>query len=114
MFFSERIQACTAAGIGRDKLILDPGFGFGKTLEHNLSILSRLQTFAELDVPILIGVSRKSMFGQLLQLPVMERKNASVCAAMMAMERGASIIRVHDVLEHVQARDLYLAVRSSR
>lgn len=112
-FLSERIEACMAAGIDRQQLILDPGFGFGKTLSHNLAILSRLEQFAALELPLLIGVSRKSMFGQLLDLPVSERGNASVCAAMMAMERGASILRVHDVMEHVQARDLYLAVRTA-
>lgn len=96
-FFVERIEACVAAGIGRELLLLDPGFGFGKTLEHNLTLLGRLQEFCELSAPILVGVSRKSMFGALLNAPVDQRLHAGLAAAVMAVSQGARIIRAHDV-----------------
>ena len=97
-FFEQRIQACINAGIKRERLILDPGFGFGKNLEHNLGLLRRLDEFSSLNLPILVGISRKSMIGKLLNdRPVQDRLYGSIAAAVIAAMQGANIIRVHDV-----------------
>ena len=110
----ERIQACEAAGIPRERLLLDPGFGFGKTLEHNLTLLGRLQAFTEFSLPILVGVSRKSMFGALLDAPVDQRLHGSLAAAVMAVSEGASIIRAHDVRATVDALVVAAAIMAHR
>ncbi len=103
-FLARRIQVCEAAGIGRDRIIIDPGFGFGKTLEHNLLLLKHLDEFHTLGVPLLVGPSRKSMIGRLLDnAPVGERLYGSLAAAVIAAWQGAHIIRVHDVRATVQA-----------
>jgi dihydropteroate synthase len=103
-FLAERIAACGAAGIPRERLLVDPGFGFGKTLGHNLALLRGLPRLAALGVPVLAGLSRKSMIGALLGgVPVGERLHGSVAAAVLAVERGAAIVRVHDVGPTVQA-----------
>lgn len=96
-FLRERVSACEQAGIARQRLVLDPGFGFGKNLNHNLELLRRLPEFAELGCPLLVGLSRKSMLGELLGRDVSERLPGSLALAMAAAERGAGIIRVHDV-----------------
>ena len=97
-FLVARINACVAAGISRDKLIIDPGFGFGKTLQHNLSLLRRLDEFSTLGVPVLIGVSRKSILGALLDEPVpQQRVFAGAALAMYALRKGVTLIRTHDV-----------------
>lgn len=97
-FLDERIEACVNAGISRDNIIIDPGFGFGKTLGHNLLLLERLDEFQKLGVPVLAGISRKSMLGAILgNAPVEERLHASVAAAVLAWTKGAKIFRVHDV-----------------
>lgn len=99
-FFSERIEACISAGIAKDKIILDPGFGFGKTLDHNLSILKRFNEFKSFGLSLLAGLSRKSMIGALLDgRNVDGRVVGSVTAAIIAVQNGANIVRVHDVLE---------------
>lgn len=100
-FLTERIEACLRAGIPRELLILDPGFGFGKSLEHNYELLAKLDCFAQFDLPILIGLSRKSMIGNLLAKPTSERLAGSLAGAMIAAQKGAHIIRVHDVAETV-------------
>jgi dihydropteroate synthase len=111
-FFRQRIAACEAVGIQRKRLLLDPGFGFGKLLEHNLALLQNLQRFAELGLPLLVGISRKSMLGTILNgAPVDERLYASLAAAVMAVERGAAIIRVHDVRPTVDALKIVKAVQ---
>ena len=113
-FFNERIQACLEAGIPRERLLIDPGFGFGKTLEHNYELLAKLERFAQFELPILIGLSRKSMIGNLLARPTSERLAGSLAGAMIAAQKGAHIIRVHDVPETVdmlkvlQATQAYL------
>jgi dihydropteroate synthase len=109
-FLEQRIAVCEAAGIGRERLIIDPGFGFGKTLEHNLELLAGLGRFRRLGVPVLAGLSRKSMLGTLTGRPVDERLAASVAAAVIAAERGAQILRVHDVRETVDALRVLAAV----
>lgn len=100
-FLTERIEACLRAGIPRELLILDPGFGFGKSLDHNYELLAKLDCFAQFDLPILIGLSRKSMIGNLLAKPTSERLAGSLAGAMIAAQKGAHIIRVHDVTETV-------------
>lgn len=113
-FLTSRIAACEAVGIPRHKLIIDPGFGFGKTLEHNLSLLRELPTLAAIGVPVLAGLSRKSMIGQLLNPaappPAEDRLHGSVAAAVLAARNGARILRVHDVKPTVEALKIVSAV----
>jgi dihydropteroate synthase len=97
-FFRERIAACLQAGMVREKIVLDPGFGFGKTLAHNLALLDGLPHFAARGCPLLVGLSRKSMLGAILDgAPVDQRLHAGVAAAAIAVLNGARILRVHDV-----------------
>ncbi len=103
LFLRERISAAEAAGIARNRIAIDPGFGFGKTLAHNLDLLRELETFCALGVPVLAGLSRKSMLGAITGRDVGERMAASVAAALLAVQRGAAIVRVHDVRETVDA-----------
>ena len=102
-FFEQRILACQQAGIVKERLILDPGFGFGKTLEQNYQLLAKLEQFQPLGLPILSGTSRKSMIGNLLNRAVDERLAGSLTTALVAAQKGARIIRVHDVKETVDA-----------
>ena len=102
-FFAEHIQRCVTAGIVREKIILDPGFGFGKTLAHNYRLLATLEKFHHFNLPILVGMSRKSMVGQVLNVPPKERVLGSVSCAVIAAMKGAQIIRVHDVKETFDA-----------
>jgi dihydropteroate synthase len=111
-FLAGRVAACETAGIPRDRLLVDPGFGFGKTLAHNLALLRDLAALRGLGVPVLAGLSRKSMIGALLDgAPVGERLYGSLAAAVLAVERGAAIVRVHDVAPTVQALRIVAAVR---
>ena len=110
-FLQLRISAAQAAGIERDKLIIDPGFGFGKTLQQNLQLLNSLSDFKVLDLPLLVGISRKSMLGLIIDKPVEERLYASLSAAVIAAQAGADIIRVHDV---IQTRDALAVVQALR
>ncbi len=112
-FLAARIDACRAAGIPRERLLIDPGFGFGKRVEHNLRLLARLPELATLGCPVLVGLSRKSMIGALLDLDVEERLVPSVALALMAVERGARLVRAHDVAETRQALRLFAAVQAS-
>ena len=96
-FLGERVAACESAGISRERIVVDPGFGFGKTAEQNLALLRGLPELAALDVPVLAGLSRKSTLGQITGRPVEGRLAASLAAALLAAERGAKIVRVHDV-----------------
>ncbi|MDN6181076.1 MAG: dihydropteroate synthase, partial [Halomonas subglaciescola] len=109
-FLLQRIAACEGAGLGRERLVLDPGFGFGKTAEHNLRLLNRLQALGELDLPLLAGMSRKSMIGKVTGRPVEERLAGGVALSALAVERGAKILRVHDVAETVDAVNMAWAV----
>jgi dihydropteroate synthase len=111
-FLAEHIDQCVRAGVPRERLIIDPGFGFGKKLEHNLSLLAHLEVFADLGVPVLVGLSRKSMIGSLTGRSPDERLAASLAAAVLALERGATILRVHDVAETRDAVAVWDAVRS--
>ncbi|HWT08738.1 MAG TPA: dihydropteroate synthase [Roseomonas sp.] len=96
-YLEERARDCELAGIVHDRIVLDPGFGFGKTLEHNLALLRALPELAIRGFPVLAGVSRKSMLGQITGKPVGVRVHASVAAALLAVQKGAAIVRVHDV-----------------
>jgi dihydropteroate synthase len=100
-FFMQRIKECEQSGISKERLILDPGFGFGKTLAHNYEVLAKLEQFKALGLPVLAGISRKSMIGNLLNRDVNERLAGSLAAAIVAVQQGANIIRVHDVRESV-------------
>jgi dihydropteroate synthase len=112
-YLAARVAACEAAGIARERLLIDPGFGFGKSLQHNLRLLARLEAFQDLGLPLLVGLSRKSLFGKLLDRPVERRLVPSVVAAVLAAERGAAIIRAHDVEETVAALALLTAVQAA-
>lgn len=112
-FFKQRIKACEEAGIPQNKIILDPGFGFGKTLQHNLNLLANLDSFNVYGCPVLAGLSRKSMLGELLHKEVSERMLGSVAAALLAITKGASIVRVHDVEETSDALKIYNAVQDA-
>ena len=98
-FLSARISACQIAGIEKDRITVDPGFGFGKTVAHNFSLLKRLPEMAALGVPVVAGWSRKSTLGTVTGRPVTERMAASLAAALLAVQHGATILRVHDVAE---------------
>ncbi len=98
-----RVSACEQGGITRDQLLIDPGFGFGKSLEHNLALLNGLQQLASLGLPVLVGLSRKSMIGMLIGREVEERLPASLALAVLAVERGAAIVRTHDVAQTCDA-----------
>lgn len=100
---SERIAECEAKGINRNRLMIDPGFGFGKTVEHNCQLMKRLDGFKALEIPVLVGVSRKRMIGQILDTDMGDRMLGSVVAASYAALKGAKILRVHDVKETVNA-----------
>lgn len=102
-FLTERIAACEAVGISRAKIILDPGFGFGKSARHNLRLMKHLAVFTDADLPVLVGVSRKSIIGATLNVSVEERLAGSLALASIAVLQGAKIIRSHDVRETVQA-----------
>jgi len=96
-FLAQRVEAAQQAGIARERIVIDPGFGFGKNTGHNLELLQGLSTIAGLGQPVLVGLSRKSLFGKITGKPVADRVSASVAAALLAVERGAALVRVHDV-----------------
>ncbi|MBT0719786.1 dihydropteroate synthase [Tatumella sp. TA1] len=102
-FLATEIERCVAAGIRRENLVLDPGFGFGKTVQHNYELLANLGHFHHFDLPLLVGMSRKSMIGQLLNVGPTQRLSGSLACAVIAAMQGAHIIRVHDVKESVEA-----------
>lgn len=110
VFLEQRIVAALEAGIERANIIIDPGFGFGKSLQHNMELLNNLGKFKKLGVPVLAGLSRKSMIGKALGLPVEQRLHTSVALALIAAQNGASIVRVHDVTPTVQALQIWQAV----
>jgi dihydropteroate synthase len=109
-FLLDQVTRCEAAGIPRQRLLLDPGFGFGKSLAHNLGLLKHLPDLVADGLPVLVGMSRKSMIGAVLELPVEARLQGSVAAATLAAWMGAKVIRVHDVRETVEAMKMVAAV----
>ena len=112
-FLVQRAEAASAAGVAAERIVIDPGFGFGKTLEHNLDLLRALPRFAAAGYAVLAGLSRKGMLGQITGRPVNERLPASVAAALLAAERGAAIVRVHDVAATRDALAILQAVGSA-
>lgn len=113
-FLLERVQACRSAGIAEDRVVIDPGFGFGKTLAHNLELLSRLPELVDQGVPVLVGVSRKSAIGKLLGDPARDRLPGSLALAVIAAMKGARIVRAHDVAATVDALKVASAVVASQ
>jgi dihydropteroate synthase len=112
-FLRERTEAAQAVGIQRDRIAIDPGFGFGKTLEHNLSLLRELKRLTEPGVPVLAGLSRKSMLGALTGREAGQRLPASIAAALIAVQNGANIVRVHEVGATVDALKVWEAVNGA-
>ena len=112
-FLDQRSRECAKAGIDGGKLILDPGFGFGKTLQHNLELLNRLDMICALESPVLVGISRKSMLGAVIDKPVAERLYAGIAAAVIAHGKGARLFRVHDVAPTRDALALCDALRQT-
>jgi len=108
-FLAQRVAACEAAGIARERLVIDPGFGFGKSGQHNLALLRGLSALRDLGVPVLAGLSRKSTLGTITGRGSEDRLAASLAAALLAVERGAAIVRVHDV---AATRDALLVLRA--
>ncbi len=113
-FLRERAAACVAAGIPRERIAVDPGFGFGKTLNHNLALLAGIDVIADLGLPVLVGVSRKSMFGTLLERPADQRVAGGLAAAALAVWQGARIVRTHDVRATMDALKVTAAVEAAR
>lgn len=113
-FLQQRVEAAIDAGIDREKIIADPGFGFGKTLQHNLLLLKSLARFETLGVPILVGISRKSMIGSIIDKPVEQRLCGSISAAVIAAMLGADIVRVHDVAQTIDALAVVHAVNHAK
>jgi dihydropteroate synthase len=111
-FLQSRVQACLQAGIPREHIVLDPGFGFGKTLHHNLDLLANLDHIADMGLPVMAGLSRKGMIGAISGRDVEHRQVASAAAALIAAQNGASLLRVHDVAETVDALAVLRTVRS--
>jgi dihydropteroate synthase len=111
-FLNERAELLVQKGIDRNRIAIDPGFGFGKSLEHNLNMLANFSAFSKLAYPVLAGISRKSMLGKITGKDTNERVAASVAAAVMAADRGAKIIRVHDVPETIDALMVWEAVQN--
>jgi len=109
-FLQQRVDNCVQAGIKKEQIILDPGFGFGKTLEHNLSLLKHLAEFSVTGLPLLIGISRKSMLGTITNAEVNDRLAGSIAAAVLSYGKGAKIFRVHDVKQTVDALKVCQAV----
>ncbi|QWE03659.1 dihydropteroate synthase [Polynucleobacter sp. JS-JIR-II-50] len=111
-FLQSRAELLLSNGIGGDRIAIDPGFGFGKSLEHNLNMLANFADFSTLGLPVLAGISRKSMIGKITGKDTNERVAPSIAAAIMATDRGAQIVRVHDVAETVDALKLWEAINT--
>jgi dihydropteroate synthase len=110
-FLENRMKAVVEAGIARDRIVLDPGFGFGKTLQHNMTLLRNLERFKSLGAPILAGWSRKSSLGKITGRPVEERLPASLAMALLSLQHGATILRVHDVKETKDVVEVWKAFK---
>ena len=113
VFLRSRVDNCLQVGIDQNNIILDPGFGFGKSLEHNLKLFQGLPHLKEMGYPVLAGVSRKSMIGAILDKPVEQRLQGSVAMALLAAQRGAAILRVHDVAETLDALRVWQVVEQA-
>jgi dihydropteroate synthase len=112
-FLIERCVALEDEGVARERLAIDPGFGFGKTLEHNMTMLAHFHAFCQHGLPVVAGISRKSSLGAITGKDMAHRQTASVAAALMALERGAKVLRVHDVDETMDAVKIWVATQES-
>jgi dihydropteroate synthase len=112
-FLQQRVVECVNAGIDKNRLIIDPGFGFGKSVQHNLRLVKHLSEFFSLDLPVLVGFSRKSTIGAILEKPTDDRVIGSISLATIACWLGANIFRVHDVKQTADALKLCTAVKNS-
>ena len=110
-FLADRVLSCQMAGIDKKRIVIDPGFGFGKSLEHNLALLAQLGQFASIEAPLLVGLSRKRLIGAITGREMDQRAAGSAAAALLAVERGACIVRVHDVAATRDALSMYQALR---
>ena len=110
-FLEQRGKACVKEGIQKELISIDPGFGFGKSLEHNLLLLKYLDRIVDLGYPVLAGLSRKSMLGQITGKKVEQRLSSSLAVALFAMQKGAKIVRVHDVAETRDVRQVFMAMQ---
>ncbi len=110
-YLQSRVEACIAAGIDRNKICIDPGFGFGKSHQHNMQLMLNLEQFKEMDLPLLVGVSRKGMIGELTGKPLEARLAGSVAMAQIALQGGANILRVHDVAETCDMIKVWSAIK---
>jgi dihydropteroate synthase len=113
-FLQDRAEACEAAGMAGERILIDPGFGFGKTLQHNIDLFRSLPRLCRLGYPVLVGLSRKSMLGSLTGRPVQDRLGGSVAAAVLAAQLGAAVVRVHDAAETVDALRVVDALSAGR
>ena len=113
-FLEARLHTCRGAGIPQARLLIDPGFGFGKTLQHNLELLRHLADLKDLGVPLMVGMSRKAMIGQILDRPVGERLYGSITLAVLAVWQGAALVRVHDIRATIEAVRVCHAVMQAR
>ena len=111
-YLQQRVEACLQSGIEADKLWLDPGFGFGKTLDHNITLLRNLPAITALNFPLVVGFSRKSMIGGLLGRELADRLPGSLALALIALQRGASVLRVHDVRATRDIIDTFMAIEN--
>jgi dihydropteroate synthase len=112
-FLRERVRELEDAGVAGERIVIDPGFGFGKTREHNVALFRALPALAALGYPLLAGLSRKRLIGDITARPVNERLAGSVAAALLAVQNGASLVRVHDVKETVDALNVWIALRGA-
>lgn len=112
-FLLGRVDACVSAGVDEKRIIIDPGFGFGKTLQHNLALLAHLDVLVDTGVPVLVGLSRKSMIAAMLGRPMDRRAAASAALAMIAAQKGAAMVRVHDVAETADALNVAACVAAA-
>lgn len=112
-FLLARVQACLDVGIAAERIIIDPGFGFGKNLQHNLLLMKHLDVLTQLPYPVLVGVSRKSMIGKILDKPVHKRLHGGLALAVFAVTHGAQLIRTHDVAATVEALEVIQAIRAA-
>jgi dihydropteroate synthase len=113
-FFVDRMRVAVGAGIDESHIVLDPGFGFGKLLRHNMDILNHLSSFSMFNRPVLVGLSRKGFIGQILKRPVTDREWGTASAVALAVDRGAGIVRVHDVRMMADVVKIATALRAAR
>ena len=113
-YLQQRIESCINAGISKDRIVVDPGFGFGKSMQHNLKLMNNLGKFKQLGVALLVGVSRKSMIGAILDKPVEDRLIGSVTLAALSLWLGTNIVRVHDVEPTIEVLKIINAIKSAQ